>query len=182
VRAALAVLLTLLAAAGIAWAAGVYKVDDTVDDATLSMADGTDSKLSAYEGNVVILFFYGTWQKHADDAAAQIDGIRKARAKQKLTTIGVARDAKPADVKKFADDHKLAFPQAADPKSELYRKFAAKGLPYVAILDGARKLKLSAAGVDEEAIEAVLTDLLGQRDPVPEKGKDAGDAEGGGKK
>lgn len=177
----LAVLLTLLAA-GLAWAADVYKVGDVVDDATLAMADGTETKLSSNDGNVVILFFYGTWEKHADDHAAQIDTIRKARLKQKLTVLGVARDAKAADAKKFAEDHKIEFPQAVDAKSEFYGKFATKGLPYVVILDGERKLKHSAAGIDEDAIETVLTDLLGAKDPVPEKKKDAADAEGGGKK
>ena len=176
-----AVLLTLLAA-GLAWAADVYKIGDTVEDATLAMADGTDAKLSANDGNVVILFFYGTWEKHVDESAALVDSIRRARAKQKLAVIGVARDAKAEDAKKFSDDHSLGFPQAVDPKSELYGKFATKGLPYVAILDGSRKLKHSAAGVDEDAIEAVLTDLLGAKDPVPDKKKDAADSEGGGKK
>jgi len=175
------IVVTILAA-GIAWAADVHKVGDKVEDATLSMADGTEAKLSANEGSVVVLFFYATWEKHVDESAAQIDGIRNARAKQKLAVIGVARDAKPADAKKFGEDHSLGFPQAADPKSELYDRFATKGLPYVAILDGERKLKHSAAGVDEEAIETVLTDLLGAKDPVPEKKKDEAGAEGGGKK
>jgi peroxiredoxin len=180
-RTAAAVLLTFVAAA-IAWAADVYKVGDTVDDATLAMADGTESKLSANDGNVVILFFYGTWEKHVDESAAQVDAIRKARLKQKLAVIGVARDAKAEEAKKFAEDHSIGFPQAVDPKSELYGKFATKGLPYVVILSGERKLKHSASGVDEDAIEAVLTDLLGAKDPVPEKKKDAAGAEGGGKK
>jgi peroxiredoxin len=181
VRLVTPLVLTVLAA-GIAWAADVYKVGDTVEDATLSMADGTEAKLSANEGSVVVLFFYATWEKHVDESAAQVDTIRRARAKQKLAVIGVARDAKPADAKKFGDDHTLGFPQAADPKSELYDRFATKGLPYVAILDGERKLKHSAAGVDEDAIETVLTDLLGAKDPAPEKKKDEAGAEGGGKK
>jgi peroxiredoxin len=180
-RATFAVVVTVLAAA-VAWAADVYKTGDTVDDATLAMADGTEAKLSAYEGKVLVLFFYGTWEKHAGDTAAQIDGLRKARSKQKLAVVGVARDAKIEDAKKFGEDQKLGFPQAADPKGELYAKFASKGLPYVAVLDGERKLKHSAAGVDEEAIEAVLVELLGARDPAGEKTKDAAPAEGGGKK
>jgi peroxiredoxin len=175
-------LLVVCLAAGLAWAAGTHKVGDEVADFTLAMADGKDVKLTSHEGNVVLLFFYGTWQRHADDAAARVDTIRKARAKQKLAVFGVARDAKPADAKKFAEDHKIGFPQAVDAKSELYGKFASKGLPYVVVIDGKRKLKHSAAGVDEEAIEAVLADLLGAKDPPPEKKKDEPAPAGGEKK
>lgn len=171
-----------LGAASLAWAAGTYKVGDEVADHTLAMADGTDAKLSSHEGKVVLLLFYGTWTRHADDEAARVDAIRKARAKQKLVVVGVARDAKAADAKKFGEDKKLGFPQAADAKAELYGKFASKGLPYVVVLDGKRKLKMSAAGVDEEAIEAVLVDLLGAKDPPPEKKKEEPAPAGGEKK
>lgn len=170
-----ALLVACLAAslvASLAWAATPYKVGDEVSDHTLAMADGKDAKLSSHEGSVVLLLFYGTWARHAGDDAARVDGLRKARAKQKLVVVGVARDAKPDDAKKFGEEKKLGFPQAADAKSELYGKFASKGLPYVVVLDGKRKLKMSAAGVDEEAIEAVLADLLGAKDPPPEKKKD----------
>jgi peroxiredoxin len=168
--------------ASLAWAATTYKVGDDVADHTLAMSDGKDAKLSSHEGKVVLLLFYGTWARHADDDAARVDAIRKARAKQKLVVIGVARDAKPADAKKFGEDKKLGFPQAADAKSELYAKFASKGLPYVVVLDGKRKLKMSAAGVDEEAVEALLADLLGAKDPPPEKKKDEAAPAGGEKK
>ena len=183
-----AVLAALLLAT-VAWAADVYKVGDTAADLTLSMADGKDVKLSSWEGNTVVLYFYGNWQKRAGDAAAKIEAIRKARAKQKLKIVGVARDVKAADARKFGEDHKLGFPQAADAKAELYGKFASKGLPYVVVMDDKRKLTYSAAGVDEEAIETALTALLGAKDPPPEKDDkkeekkdDAAGAEGGGKK
>lgn len=183
-------LLAALLLASVAWAADVYKTGDTVADATLSMADGKDAKLSSWEGNAVVLFFYGTWQKRAGELAGKVDTLRKARAKQKLTVVGVARDGKTDEAKKFGEDHKLGFPQAADSKAELYGKFATKGLPYVVVMDGKRKLTYSAAGVDEDAIESALAGILGAKDPPPEKDEKATDekkkddaaAEGGGKK
>jgi peroxiredoxin len=178
----LTVLVALLAAS-LAWAAGTYKTGDEVADVALQMADGKDVKLSSHEGRVVVLFFYGLWQRRSPDDAKTVDAIRKARAKQKLDVVGVAREAKPADAKKFGEDHKLGFPQAVDPKAELYGLFAAKGLPWVAVLDGKRVLKYTSAGVDEDAIEQALVALLGARDPPPEK-RPADDkpADGGGKK
>src|SRR5262249_16307371 len=145
----------------VAWAADLYKTGDTVDDLKLTMSDGKDAKLSSWDGNVVVLYFYGTWQRHAADLAAKVEAGRKARALQKPTFVGVARDGKAADAKKFAEDNKLHFPQAADPKAELYGKFATKGLPYVVVMDAKRKVTYAAAGVDEEAIEAALAALLG---------------------
>jgi peroxiredoxin len=179
-----AVLVALLLAS-FAWAADVYKVGDTAADLTLAMDDGKDLKLSSWEGDTVVLYFYGNWQKRAADLAAKIEAIRKARAKQKLKFVGVARDAKAADAKKFGEDNKLGFPQAGDPKAELYGKFATKGLPYVVVMDDKRKLTYSAAGVDEDAIESALSALLGAKDPPPEKDekkKDGAEAEGAGKK
>jgi peroxiredoxin len=167
--------LVIAAAASVAWAAATYKVGDEVADTTLATADGKETKLSSYEGNAVILFFYGHWARHAGEEAKEVEAIRKGRAKQKLTVLGVARDAKAEDAKKFADDNKLGFVQALDPKSEFYARFATKGLPWVALLDGKRKLKYSAAGIDEEAIETALTAVLGAKDAGGEK-------DGGGKK
>lgn len=144
--------------------AGLLAVGDEVPDVTLTMSDGKDQKLSTHEGRAVVLFFYGTWSKKAAGDAATIAGLRKGREVQALDLIGVARDAKPEDVKKFADDNKLTFPQAADAKGELYQRFAEKGLPWVAVLDGKRKLKWSAAGVAEDDIDAALTEILGKRE------------------
>jgi peroxiredoxin len=177
--------LAALLLASVAWAADLYKVGDTVADQTLTMGDGKDAKLSSWDGNVVVLHFYGTWQKRAGELAGKVDSIRKARAKQKLKVVGVARDGKAADAKKFGEDNKLGFPQAADPKAELYGKFASKGLPYVVVMDDKRKLTYSAAGVDEDALEAALAALLGAKDPPPEKDdkkKDEKDDAGAGKK
>ena len=154
--------------------AAVIAVGDEVPDVTLSMASGTDAKLSTHAGKTVVLYFYGTWTKKAGAESARIDTLRKARAKQDLVVIGVARDAKPEDAKKFGEEQKLGFAQAADPKAELYQRFAEKGLPYVVIMDGKRKLKYSAGGVDDEAIETALAALLGKNDA--ERAKEAQDA------
>lgn len=154
--------------AGLAWAASTFKVGDEVPGATaLAMADGKDVKLSSHEGNAVVLYFYGCWTRRAAEESKQVDTIRKSRAKQKLTVVGIARDVKHEECKKFTEDNKLGFAHAVDPKSELFAKFATKGLPWIAILDGKRKLKYSAAGIDDEAIEAALTEILGAKEPPP---------------
>jgi len=172
--ASVAVLASVAVFAAVA-VAGVLAVGDTVPDLALTMSDGKERKLSASDGRVVVLFFYGTWSKKAAADAATVAGLRRGREKQTLDLIGVARDAKPEDVKKFAEDQKLTFPQAADAKSELYQKFAEKGLPWVAVMDGKRKLRWSAAGIAEDDIDVILTELLGKReepkkDPPPQDG------------
>jgi peroxiredoxin len=185
-RAATVVLVFLAAAA--ASAAGTYKVGDDVADETLTMADGSSAKLSSHEGSALLLFFYDLTTRNAAADAKIVEAARAARAKQKFAVVGVARDAKAADAKKFAEDHKLGFPQALDAKAALYGKFATKGTPWLALLDGKRKLKHSAAGVDEETLDAALTDLLGAKDAAPPPKKDKGgpapkkDDGGGGKK
>jgi peroxiredoxin len=178
------VLLVLLGcAAGIAWAADAYKVGDEVADTTLTMSDGTEKKLSAYDGSAVLLFFVHPSARHAEADAKVVEAARKARAKQKFVVIGVARDAKSADAKKFVDDNKLGFAVALDAKAELYAKFATKGMPWLALLDGKRKLKHSAAGVDEDVLDAALTDVLGAKDAAEKDEKPAPKKDdGGGKK
>jgi peroxiredoxin len=174
--AALAVGALLAAAAATAAAAAVLAVGDDVPDLALKMADGSDAKLSDHEGKVVVLLFYGTWQKKAPERAKKADELRKARAKQKLVVIGVARDATAADAKKFGEDHALGFPQAADPRQTLWGRFSEKGLPWTVVLDGKRKLRHSAGGFDEESVDAVLTELLGARDAELEKAEKEKDA------
>jgi peroxiredoxin len=175
--------LALALVAGLAVAAAsVWKVGDTAEDLTLAMADGKEAKLSSWEGDVVLLFFYGTYERHAAKNAKDVDAWRRTRAKQRLVVVGVARDAKAADAKKFGEDHEIGFRQAADPKSAVYDRFATKGLPYVVVLDGKRKIRHSAAGWDEESVETVMADLLGAKDPPPEKKKDDAAGEGGAKK
>jgi peroxiredoxin len=175
-----AVVLTVATlAAGTAFAA-VLAVGDEVPDVALNMADGKDAKLSDHDGRTVVLFFYGTWTKHAGDDAAKAAGLLKGREKQALDLLGVARDVKPEDAAKFAKDHEIAFPNAADPKSELYKRFAEKGLPWIAVVDGKRKLRYSAAGVVEDDVQTALTEILGKREEPPKK--DGGGAKDGGSK
>jgi peroxiredoxin len=149
-------------AAGLALAAGPYKVGDEVADATLSMADGKEARLSSFGGDATLLFFYSLSTRRAAEQAREVDQIRRGRGK-KLAVVGIARDAKPEDVRKFADEHELRFPQAADPKSELYATYATKGIPWIAVVDDKRRLRYSAAGLDEEALDAELTKLLGPK-------------------
>jgi peroxiredoxin len=169
-------------AAGVAWAATTYKVGDDVDDLALTMADGSQAKLSDHDGDAVLLFFFQPSARHAEADAKIVDAARKARAKQKFAVIGVARDAKAADAKKFVADHEFGFSLALDAKAELYAKFATKGMPWLALLDGKRKLKHSAAGVDEDTLDAALTDVLGAKDGAAAKKDEKKDDAGGGKK
>jgi len=182
-RLALLAFVCVAAVAAVA-APTTYKVGDEVADATLAMADGKEKKLSSYEGDAVLLFFYEISGRRAAADAKAIDAVRRARAKQKFAAIGVARDAKAADAKKFADDNQLGFPQACDAKAELYAKFATKGLPWIAVLDGKRKVKHSAAGIDEDALDVVLTELLGAKDGAAATKKDdpGSKSDDGGKK
>lgn len=164
--------LALVATAALAGSAlaGLLSVGDEVPDLTLPMADGKPRKLSSWEDRTVVLFFYGTWSKRVAADLDAVAALRKGREAQALTLVGVARDAKPDDVRKFAADRKLDFPQAADPKGEIYGRFAEKGLPWLAVIDGRRKLRWSAAGVQSEGVEAALTEILG----APEQPKDEG--------
>ena len=164
--------LALVAAAALTGSAlaGLLAVGDVVPDAALTMADGKTRKLSSWEDRTVVLFFYGTWSKRAAADLEAVAALRKGRTSQPLTLVGIARDAKPDEVRKFAADQKLDFPQAADPKGELYGRFAEKGLPWLAVLDAKRKLRWSAAGVQAEDVDAVLTEILG----APEKPQDGG--------
>ncbi len=165
-RLVLLITLSVLALVGAgALAAELFEVGDEVPDLALDMADGTQRKLSSHEGKVVVLFFYGPWSKHCREPATSLDAVRKARAKQKLVVVGVARGAKPAEAREFAKELGLGFDQALDRKSELYARFATKGIPWVAVIDAKRRLRYGAAGWDEEAVETALTELLGARDP-----------------
>lgn len=153
--------------------AALLAVGDDVPDLALTMSDGKVRKLSAHEGRAVLLFFYGPWAKSAPADAKTVAGFLKGREAQAFDLIGVARDAKPEDAAKFEKEAKPGFPQAADPKAEIYGRFAEKGLPWVAVVDGRRKLRYSAGGVAEDAIETALTEILGKR-----AGEDAGGAGG----
>jgi peroxiredoxin len=150
--------------------AAVLAVGDEVPDVAIQTCDGKECRLATKAEKVVVLFFYGTWQKKAAEEAAKVDGLRKGREKQKLEVIGVARDAKAEDAKKFGDEHKLGFTQACDPKGALYNRFSEKGLPYVVVIDGKRKLKYSAGGADTTAVGKVLTDLLGKAQDPADRG------------
>lgn len=151
--------------------AAVLAVGDEVPDLAYRTADGKDAKLSAHSGRTVVLFFYGTWSKRTPGDAAKAAGLLTGREKQALTVLGVARDATAEDTKKYAEEQKFTFPQACDPKAELYGRFAEKGLPYVVVIDGDRKLRWSGAGAPGADVETVLTEILGKAET-----KDAGGA------
>ena len=105
-----------------------------------SMQDlaGQPHPFSQYQGQWVIMNFWGTWCPPCVDEMPELDGIYKTISKNGIIMLGVAIDS-PSAVRAFQDQVKVTYPLVLGgfEGTELATALGNKtgGLPYTVIID-----------------------------------------------
>jgi peroxiredoxin len=145
------------AAAGPEEAATLTKAGQVVPDFKVTSLDGREYSREALRGKVVLLNFFATW---CGPCLAELPRVEKEiwqKYKDRgLVVLVVGREHENAEVAQFQKKQKYTFAMAADPKREVYGKFATHYIPRTYLIDRDGKIAHQAVGYTEPEFKTLV--------------------------
>jgi len=130
------------------------KVGDKSPVSSIRTIDGKEVKL---EGQVVVLNFFATW---CGPCMSEMPHLQKKLweplEKKGLVLIAVGREHSEAEVKAFKDKKGFTFAFAADPKREIFGKFATQSIPRCVVVGKDGRIKYQSVGFEEAEFEKLV--------------------------
>ena len=131
-------------------------------DFTVEFFDGSQLKLSALRGRVVLLNFWATWCPPCREELTHVQAeIVDRFADQPFQMIAISRGEKRETVEKFIADHGYKFPVALDPEQDVFKKFASNYIPRNFLVGADGKVILASVGYEDEEF-AHLTETIAE--------------------
>ena len=148
----------------------LVKVGDKAPDFTCKPIGGEEFSLGKQQGTVVMVNFFATW---CGPCLAELPHLEKEIMKKyadrkdfKLIVIG--REHSTEEIEKFAKEKNFSLPMAADPKREIYGKYAEKYIPRNFIVGKDGKIKLASVGYSETSFQEVVQTIEKElKQPAP---------------
>jgi peroxiredoxin len=143
----LIIALALPAALSAADATTLTKVGDQSPVSSVRTIDGKDVN---FANQVVVLNFFATW---CGPCMSEMPHVQKElweplKAKG-LVVIAVGREHSPEEVKAFQEKKGFTFMFAADPKREIFSKFATQSIPRCVVIGKDGHIKYQSIGFGE---------------------------------
>jgi thiol-disulfide isomerase/thioredoxin len=129
--------------------------------------DAADSSLAAdaLRGQVVYVDFWASWCGPCRRSMPIIDGLARKHAGAGFRVIGVNKDVREADARRFLEQVKVDFPLVQDEGDKLARAFGVKAMPSGYLVDRKGVVRFVHRGYNPNntsAIEAEIQSLLAE--------------------
>jgi peroxiredoxin len=128
------------------------KVGDAVPQFTIQTIDGQTLTPQSLKGKVVLINFFATWCGPCNEEMPHLQKVSQEITDKRFVMVSVGREHQPDEVKKFAQDKKLSFSFAADPKRDVYKLFATQFIPRNYVIDSNGKIVFQSVGFTEEEL------------------------------
>jgi len=135
-------------------------IGEPAPDFSLPVFHGGDAgsriRLSALQGNVVILDFWASWCKPCQAQARILSGLVSRNVGGNVLFVGVNTADNPERAEAFAESHQLPYPSVLD-GGEVADAYGASSLPTLVVIDAAGKVSDVTLGVlSAEEIESLI--------------------------
>lgn len=122
---------------------------------------GNPIKLSEYKGNIVVLYFWATWNDLCLKSLPEIKKIHKRFKDRGVQFIGISQDDDIDELKGFVGVNQVDWPQVFEGmrwKGTISKMYNVHKIPAVFVLD--HKGKICYMGNNNKKISTVLTNLI----------------------
>jgi peroxiredoxin len=134
---------------------------------------GKPIRLQDYRGKILLLFWFNSRSRYAQQGAQLIGGAEEVYGKKGVRFLGLSVAEEGDAAKKaeaFRKEFKWSFPVGIDPVGEGMRRYGPEaGVPKVAIVDPSGTLAYVQAGIDVAGIKAALDRLTEKPSDKPAK-------------
>jgi peroxiredoxin len=135
----------------------IVKNGNQVPQFEITTLDGAKFNVADFKGKVVLINFFATWCGPCMKELPQVKKYIWKEFKDKdFAMISIGRGHKAEELRKWNKRRKFPFPIAADPKREVYDKFATQYIPRTFILDKNGKIVFQEVGFDQEKLKHMI--------------------------
>lgn len=143
------------------WADGTEgdktKKGQKAPDFTVKTLDGKEFELSDAKGKVVLVNFFATWCGPCMNELPELEKQLWPRFKnENFELISIGRQHTVAELEKFQSKKKFSFPIAADPKRQIYSKYAEKYIPRNYIINKEGEIIFQDKGFSQEKLKEMM--------------------------
>lgn len=169
------VLTALVLCVFLAWpaAAGRDLKDATAPDFVLKDLDGNNTRLSEYQGSVVVLTFWAPWCGDCREQLPQLNAMQAEYGVRGLRVISVSVDNHVHRVEEMARGLELDFPVLLDLNKRAASLYDPGKMPLTVLIDPAgtvRHVHEGYRGKDAQRYTAQLESLLADFGPLTDQG------------
>ena len=135
----------------------MVKTGDKVPVFTISTLTGEDVSIEKLKGKVVLINFFATWCGPCMKEMPEIESKLWPKFKdQNFAMLSIGRGHTTDELQTWNKKKAFTFPIAADPKREVYSKFASQYIPRNFIVDKSGKIIWQGVGFDQKELEQMI--------------------------